>query len=681
MSNPPCAADRSASITTGAVRGLPAILLGVAVLAAVPASFLKAQESAAGNPSQPKVAAPGTVPQDKEHPANRLAGETSPYLLKHAHNPVHWQPWDEAALKQAVDENKVIFLSIGYSSCHWCHVMERETFMDEEIAKFLNENFVCIKVDREERPDIDTIYMTSLNIFNQLTTGRASGGWPLSMFLTPDGRPFFGGTYFPARDGDRAGQPGFLTIATRVSQAWNGSRDRISADADRLTEFTRTELDGKRDGDGGAIKATWTASCLADLQDRFDPQYGGFGFSSQNPNMPKFPEPSNLLFLLNLCELDPDQAEARKMLFLTLDKMYQGGIYDHIGGGFHRYSVDRYWRIPHFEKMLYDNAQLLSVYSRAWQLEKRDAYQAVVRGTIEFLRREMLDSDGGFYAALDAESEGVEGKFYRWDKAAIEASLDPPAFETFAKIYGISGPPNFEGEFYVPQLNRPLDEWVRQLAMSDSDLETSLASSRNALLAVRQQRPRPLTDPKILAGWNGLMIRGLADAGRAFEEPEYTDLAVRAAEFVWDKLQVDGRLQRTSTGGQVRLNAYLDDYACYIDGLIALYQSTGNRNWLERADSLQQVQDRLFWDEENKSYFFTASDHESLLARACDATDGAVPAGSSVAAENLLFLAKALDKPELRERAKALISGHSGLIESFSSAAPRLLISARALAE
>lgn len=594
---------------------------------------------------------------------------------------MQWQPWDEQALKQAVDENKVIFLSIGYSSCHWCHVMERETFMDEEIAKYMNENFVCIKVDREERPDIDTIYMTSLNIYNQLTTGRAGGGWPLSMFLTPDGRPFFGGTYFPARDADRAGQVGFMTIATKVSDAWKGSRDRVQVDADRLTEFTRKELDGNRAGDGGEIKATWTASGLQELEERFDPQYGGFGFSGKNPMLPKFPEPSNLFFLLDVCETDPDHESALKMLRTTLDKMHQGGVYDHVGGGFHRYSVDRYWRIPHFEKMLYDNAQLLSVYSRTWKLGDRPAYRDVVAETVEFIKREMTDDSGGFYAALDAESEGVEGKFNRWEKAELESSLDKESFELYSKVYGIAGPPNFEEEFYVPQLNRPITDWSKQLNLTGEALKKSLANSRASLLAVREKRTRPLTDPKIITSWNGLMIRGLADAGRIFEEPEYTEMAVRAADFVLNNLLVDGRLQRTSTSGQVRLNGYLEDYSFFIDGLVALHEATGDSRWLEQAGSLQQMQDGLFWDEANASYFFTSSDHESLLARACDATDGAVPAGSSVSAQNLLYLADKLDKPELRDRAAALIRGHAGLIESFSIAAPRLLISARKLTE
>ena len=618
---------------------------------------------------------------EAKHAPNRLAGETSPYLLKHSRNPVQWQPWDEQALKQAVDENKAIFLSIGYSSCHWCHVMERETFMDEEIAKFMNEHFVCIKVDREERPDIDTIYMTSLNIYNQLTTGRAGGGWPLSMFLTPDGRPFFGGTYFPARDGDREGQAGFLTIATKVSEAWNGSRDRVNVDADKLTEFTRIELDGKRAGDGGEIKASWTASGLQELEDRFDSQYGGFGYSSQNPNTPKFPEPSNLFLLLDLCESDGGNESALNMLRTTLDKMHQGGIYDHLGGGFHRYSVDRFWRIPHFEKMLYDNGQLLTVYSRAWKLGERPGYREVVAETIEFIKREMTDETGGFYAALDAESEGVEGKYNRWEKTELESSLDKESFELFSKVYGVAGPPNFEGEYYVPQLNRPIADWAKQLNMTEEALSASLTNSRALLRTVRDKRIRPLTDLKVLTSWNGMMIRGLADAGRLFEEPEYTEMAIRAADFVWNNLRVDGRLQRTSTGGQVSLNGYLDDYSCFIDGLIAVHEATGESRWLEQADTLQQMQDKLFWDEEHASYFFTSSDHESLLARACDATDGAVPAGSSVSAQNLLYLADKLEKPELRDRAAALIRGHSGLIESFSIAAPRLLISARKLVE
>lgn len=623
---------------------------------------------------------PTAEPQGEvvSHPPNRLVNETSPYLLKHAHNPVQWQPWDETALKQAADQNKVIFLSIGYSSCHWCHVMERESFMDDEIASFLNENFVCIKVDREERPDIDSIYMTSLNIYNQLTTGRASGGWPLSMFLTPDGRPFFGGTYFPARDGDRDGQPGFLTLARKVNEAWNTSRDRVNVDADRLTEYTRAELDGKREGDGGAIDAAWPGNCRDTLADRFDPQYGGFGFDPRNPGIPKFPESSNLFFLIDEVASGGDPDKAREMLKLSLQKMHEGGIHDHIGGGFHRYSTDRTWSIPHFEKMLYDNGQLLSVYSRAWELDPDPAYRDVAERIVEFTKREMTDPQGGFYSAIDAESEGVEGKFYRWSKPELAAVLDEEALDTWSRVYGVSGPPNFE-EYYVPQLNRPLEEWAKQLDTDPRTLRQQLKGWNAALLDRRDQRPRPLTDYKILTGWNGLMIRGLADAGRIFDQPEYLEMAARSANFVWDNLLVEGRLKRTSTGGKVRLPAYLDDYAFYIDGLIALHQADGNPVWLERAARLQAIQDQLFWDEENAQYFFTASDHESLLARASDPTDGAMPAGSSVVAANLVYLADQLERPELFGRAERLVSGASGLLNDFPASAPRLLIPAREL--
>ncbi len=620
---------------------------------------------------------------EHQYPPNRLAEQSSPYLLKHAHNPVSWQPWDETALKQAADENKMIFLSIGYSSCHWCHVMERESFLDEEIAKILNENFVCIKVDREERPDVDTIYMTSLNIYSQLTTGRAGGGWPLSMFLTPDGRPFFGGTYFPARDGDRPGAPGFLTVLNRVTTAWKNSRDRLDHDANQLTEYTRAELDGHREGDGGSIKAAWSKRCLEVLGERFDKEFGGFGYSETNADLPKFPESPKLFFLLDLCESSPesDATLARTILTTTLDHMARGGIYDAIGGGFHRYSVDRYWHIPHFEKMLYDNGQLLSVYSRAWKLSGNEEYRHIAEGIVRFVERELRDADGGFYAALDAESEGVEGKYYRWERAEVEQALEPDVWQIFSKVYSVDGDPNFEEEFYVPMLAKSIGETAVESGMEPKELESQLAASRDVLLKIRQQRVRPNTDTKILTSWNGLMIRGLADAGRIFDRPEWHDMAARAADFVWTNLYIEGRLHRTSTDGDVRLNAYLDDYAFYINGLIALHGADGDARWLERAAELQVVQDELFWAEDHARYYDTSSDHESLLVRTSDSTDGEIPSGSSVSAENLLYLAEALERPELRERARRVVSGSSGLIDDFPAAAPRLIISARELVE
>ena len=612
-------------------------------------------------------------PTEGHKHTNKLATETSPYLLKHAHNPVEWYPWGDEALKKARDENKIIFLSVGYSSCHWCHVMERETFMDEEIAKVLNENFVCIKVDREERPDVDSIYMMSLNIFNQISQNGRSGGWPLSMFITPDGHPFFGGTYFPARDGDRRNVPGFLTIIDRVQAAWASSRDLVKRDAERLAELTRNELSGRRGDEKRDISQNWIDLCATKLLSRFDSQHGGFGFDEKDPLIPKFPQGSNMLFLVETLRANPDDGGVKKMLETTLDQMFQGGIYDHVGGGFHRYSVDRFWHIPHFEKMLYDNGQLLSVYARAYEMLPKPEYRKVCEETAAFLFREMTADDGGFYSALDAESEGEEGKFYRWEKTEIEKALDAESYALYAQIYGLNDKPNFEQKYYSPQLKHNLQKLAADSDLSVDDLQQKLDSLNQKLLAIRDQRVRPLLDSKILTSWNGMMIRGLADAGRILKEPAYLQAAGKAADFVWNKSMVDGRLKRTFTAGEARLNAYLDDYAFFIDGLLALHEATKETKWLDRAVQLQKQQDDLFGDPAG-GYFYTSNDHETLLVRTRNPSDGAVPSGNSVSAHNLIYLTKQTQDDSYRQNAKKMIESSGSLLEEFPTIAPRLLI-------
>lgn len=610
---------------------------------------------------------------EKQH-TNRLAKETSPYLLMHAHNPVNWYPWGPEALGKAVKENKLIFLSVGYSSCHWCHVMERESFLDPEIAALMNKHFVCIKVDSEERPDVDSIYMTSLHVYHQMTGSDAGGGWPLSMFLTPDGKPFFGGTYSPARDGDRGGATGFLTILSRVHQFWQKQPDGVRQNGAAIAQATKAALEGQQTDPLAKIDSKLLDEALATLSREYDDEHGGFGFSKTNPRRPKFPEPSNLMFLIDRVQKANDE-RAKEMLIGTLDHMAMGGIRDHLGGGFHRYSVDRFWHIPHFEKMLYDNGQLASVYAEAFALTGRQRYRRVVDEMLEFVMAEMTAEGGGFFAAIDADSEGEEGKFYRWQKQQITSLLNPDEFASFASVYGLNDQPNFEQHYYAPQLKQPLKKSAEERQLSESELDAAMAPIRKKLFDVRGERPRPLTDNKILTSWNGLMIRGFADAGRCLDNDRYIQAGSGAAKFVLDKLQTkDGRLMRTYNVGQARLNAYVEDYAFLIDGLIALYRATDDEAWLAEAETLMEKQIELFWDETNGGFFFTSDDHETLLARAKSPSDGARPSGNSVSAANLVFLARRLGKPDYRKKARRTITSVGPLLSRSPSAATRMMV-------
>ena len=617
-------------------------------------------------------------PNPKPQHTNRLAKETSPYLLQHAHNPVDWHPWGEETLAKAKKEGKPIFLSIGYSSCHWCHVMERESFHDEEIAAFLNKHFVCIKVDREERPDIDAIYMTALSVYHQLAGERRGGGWPLSMFLTPEGEPFIGGTYFPARDGDREGMPGFLTIVTKIQEIWAKMPDRVREDAKTVTRFTKAEMEGRPTPPLVALDEALVAPVQDALEEQYDPKYGGFGYGP-NPRQPKFPEPSNLVFLLDRAVRSKDE-RAREMLVGTLAWMQQGGIWDHVGGGFHRYSVDRYWQIPHFEKMLYDNGQLASVYAFGHELTGREDFSRTSRVICDFLLREMLDESSGFYTAIDADSEGEEGMFYRWEKAEVEQALAADEFKLFVEVYGLDREPNFEEKFYVPQLAKSLADMAAEVKLTEAELEQRLVPIRKKLYDVRAKRERPITDTKLLAADNGLAIGGLADAGRILKEPRYIDAARRAAEFVLAKLRSDdGRLNRTFSAGEARLNAYVNDYAFLADGLLRLHRATDDDKWLTAAGELTEKQIELFADEKGGGFFFTSRDHEVLLARGKEIVDTAVPSGNSVSADNLIRLAVAQNKPDYLPRASKTILASAAILQSSPSAAPRMAAAIPAL--
>jgi len=629
--------------------------------------------SAAEPAADPAADAPAAA--EKPPRENRLAGETSPYLLLHAHNPVDWYPWGPEALAKAREENKVIFLSIGYSSCHWCHVMERESFEDEEIAAFLNEHFVCIKVDREERPDVDEIYMEALHIYYQALGMRRGGGWPLSMFLTPEAQPILGGTYYPPRDNELS--EGFLTVIERVARVWDESAEALRERGELLADYVESSLRQRPALSAELPPASVANEITAALAERFDPEYGGFGYNEADPRTPKFPQGANLMFLLDQARRS-DGPKPREMLTKTLDAIAQGGIRDHVGGGFHRYSVDRFWHIPHFEKMLYDNAQLATLYAEAWELTGDENYRQVVEETLEFVRRELTDAEGGFLSALDAESGGSEGGFYGWTPEEVRGLLDEAEYETFAEVYGLGDEPNFE-ELHILLLDGPLSAARAKSALEPAEFDRVLAAARAKLLTVRDARPRPRTDTKILTDWNGLMIRGYADAGRILEQPAHVEAAARSAEFVLRELRTeDGRLLHAYAAGQAKLNAYLDDYAFLIDGLIALHRATGEARWLTEADALMQKQIELFWDEQG-GFYFTSDDHEKLLARSKDPADAETPSGNAVSADNLAYLGRALDKPEYFDRAERTIRAFGPLWEQYPAGLPRMAVALAAL--
>ncbi len=631
-----------------------------------------------------KVPEPDVQPESTEHTAepkrveNRLAKETSPYLLLHAHNPVDWYPWGEEALERARQENKLIFLSIGYSSCHWCHVMERESFMDPEIADYMNEHFVCIKVDREERPDVDHVYMTSLQIYYQLNGVPQAGGWPLSMFLTPAAEPFFGGTYFPPRAA--RGRPGFLDILQHIARLWEQEPERILKTGAALTGVVSQSLEAVPEEATSQFAVNPTET-LNSLFEQFDPEHGGFGYNASDSRRPKFPEPSNLAFLLDYHRRNKDE-KSREMFLKTLEEMAAGGIHDHIGGGFHRYSTDRYWLVPHFEKMLYDNGQLATAYAEAYVLTENEEFKLVAEALLEFVARELRDEQGGFFSALDAESEGVEGRFYVWTEEQLKQTLDEEAFARFQKVYTVNGQPNFEGEYFIPAPQESRQVLAEEHGESLADLEARLSPLRQRLLQVRAERSRPLMDTKILTAWNGLMIRGFADAGRILENDEYVQYAEEAASFVAENLLTEqGRLFRTFAGGSAKLNAYLDDYAFLIDGLIALHQATADPRWLELAGKLMEVQIEQFWDEQRGGFFFTSHDHEKLIARGKNAVDSALPSGNSISVLNLIYLARHLDRPEYLARAEEAIQAFAPRFPDMPGAMPRLAMAQAALEE
>jgi uncharacterized protein YyaL (SSP411 family) len=616
--------------------------------------------------------------QGEDRPANRLARETSPYLLLHAHNPVDWYPWGPEAFARAKAENKPIFLSIGYSSCYWCHVMERESFEDAEIAKLLNDRFVCIKVDREERPDVDQIYMAALQALGP-------GGWPMSMFLTPDGRPFFGGTYFPPRA--RQGSSGFLNIVKAVGDAWRDQRAELDKSAELLTEAARKQLRAAGGQRKLPLSRTWAAEGLTELTRQFDPDHGGFGFNPRNPRRPKFPEPVNLVFLLDqhlrraaakTPAAQPDRPEPGplEMVRMTLDRMARGGIRDHLGGGYHRYSTDRSWTVPHFEKMLYDNAQLASAHLLAFAVTKDPRWRDEAEATFAYVERSMTAPEDGFYSALDAETHGEEGAYYVWTRDEVKSVLgEGPDAVAFAQVYGLTGEPNFEGGRHVLLEPRTRAEQAEALQITPKELEARLAPVRARLLAAREKRHAPLRDDKVLTGWNGLMIAAYADGYRVLRVEKYRRTAEKVAEFLLAKLRTpDGRLLRTYRLGQAKIPAYLEDYAFLAHGLLQLYTATGDARWLREARALTDRMLADFEDREEGGFFFTAEGHESLLARPKDPFDNALPSGNSIAILNLLELHRVTGESSYRDHAAKALGAFSTLISERGFAMPMMLV-------
>ncbi len=576
-----------------------------------------------------------------DKPANHLAGESSPYLLQHAHNPVDWYPWGEEAFAKARKEGKLVFLSIGYSSCHWCHVMERESFENQEIADLLNKDFVCIKVDREERPDIDDVYLTSL------TAMRRPGGWPMTLFLTADGKPIFGGTYFPPEDKQTADGdtiPGLKTLIKAVKKFRAEQPKELQQQADDVAEKTTDLLAVQSRGAAlVGLDRDLVEGAVDALKDQFDPTYGGFGNADRKFRGPKFPMTPSLALLQHQATRTKAK-DLDDMVRITLDHMARGGIYDQLGGGFHRYSTERTWTVPHFEKMLYDNAQLLEVYARAYQSTKDPAYERVLRQTLGFVEREMTAPDGGFYSALDADADGQEGRFYVWTDAEIDAALgnkDDAAF--FKQVYGADGDPNFDSK-RILVLPESLADRAKELKTTEAELEARLAPMRRKLFDAREKRPRPFRDTKILTAWNGEMIAGEAAAGMALGDKKPIETAARAADFLLTHLRTkDGRLLRTygAAPGQkpaARVAAYLDDYAYLIHGLLTLHDATGDKHWLEEGRTLTDGMIRDYADKDAGGFFYTANDSEKLFARAKDQYDGAQPCGNSVAARDLVRL-------------------------------------------
>ncbi len=594
---------------------------------------------------------------------NRLAHESSPYLLQHADNPVDWYPWGPEALEKAQREDRPILLSIGYAACHWCHVMAHESFEDDATAAIMNRLFVNIKVDREERPDLDSIYM------NAVVAMTGQGGWPMTVFLTPDGLPFYGGTYYPPAP--RYGMPSFRQVLESVADAWQNRREDIVSSAGEIVTHLGRSLQLAA-GDG-ALDPALFKQALQSLKRDYDATYGGWGHA------PKFPQAMTIEFLLRLIVQQDDEA-VRRMALHTLDAMAQGGMYDHIGGGFARYATDNRWLVPHFEKMLYDNALLARTYLHAWQLTRNESYRRIAEETLDWVLREMRDEGGGFYSSMDADSEGEEGKFYVWQQSEIEAALPPELARPLVARYGVTASGNWEGT-NILAIAQDLQKLAQAEELPLAQLQARLAEARQRLYEVRAQREWPGTDEKVLTSWNGLMMAAFAEAGRALKRVDYSAAAVQNADFLYATMRrPNGRLWRTwRAGSDARYNGYLEDYAYLADGLLALYQAVFDERWFVWAQELAELMMTHFRDEQHGGFFDTSDDHEQLIHRPKDVQDNAVPSGNAMAAQALTLLNLFTGNGDYRDYAEKMVAAMSSAIAQYPTGFAQWLTAATLL--
>ena len=582
---------------------------------------------------------------EQQH-TNHLINETSPYLLQHAHNPVNWYPWGDEAFQKAKSENRPILLSIGYSACHWCHVMERESFEDEKIAALMNDLFINIKVDREERPDLDEIYMNAV----QMLTGR--GGWPMTVFLTPEGKPFYGGTYFPPED--RYGVPGFPKILQGIANAYREKPQDVERSVEQiLSALQRMSLSTESQQPFSSDIIGQSAEQLAQA---YDADHGGLGKAPKFPNVGVYE-----LFLRHYHH--SKGSRFLEMVTHTLTKMAQGGIYDHLGGGFHRYSVDEKWLVPHFEKMLYDNAQLVRIYAQVYCVTREPLFKQVVDETMTHLMREMLHTEGGFYSTQDADSEGEEGKFFVWTEEEISQILGEDASEIFCRIYDVSEEGNFEEKNILHPI-LTLEQASKFFRRDLKEIESLVSNAKGKLFQEREKRPKPFRDEKILTSWNGLMLSGIAEAIKISRRPAYLEAADRTVDFIFTKMFRDGRLLHTYKSGTGKILGYLDDYAFLEAGLLDLFEATVNRAHLDRALELAEIMLHEFWDEAGGGFFYTGRSHERLIAQSKPIFDGSIPSGNAVATQVLLRLYHYTGKEDYLKRAERILRAYYNAMEN-----------------